>query len=197
VEGTEAGAGASAETIRALAPERDVDERYLHVSAAQAREAVHGGFYGRPLPLRGQPHARAPSEELAGDGGAASSGVGVRLSEGPPDGPGQAVRGVEGRDGLPEGAAHAGHRAHDEPASASPDPRKDRKMVEDALGRVSLEDDLCRLRRLHPQGEAVCGLVQLQAPEPGHRRSGARGSFLSRGAAPARGGGEQRCRERP
>jgi len=190
------GARAPAEALRKGESKSLVAIRHLHVSAAQARAAVHGGHHGRPQPLHRELRDSAPPEVVPRDGGAEEGGGRVRVPEGDPDGPGTSVHGVEGRDGLRAGAAEPGHPAREESPAAPDDAGQAGEMVEDAVAGIPLAHALHGSRRLHPSDEPVRGLVQLQASAPGPGWPGARGPLLPRGAARARGAGEERAGQR-
>src|SRR5439155_58650 len=110
--------------------------------------------------------------------------------------PGPPVHGVARLDGIRRNASARGNRAREESSTASADARQGGALLEDAVGRVSLADGVCRLRRSAAAAVALHRRVQLPTAAPGAERAGAGGSILPRGAAGASSGREERGRER-
>ena len=183
-------------SLRARGAQPAVAVGHLHVPAQTPRAALPRGVHGRPLALHRRLRARAPPARRAGARGAAARHRRVRHAARDPDRPGPSVHGVARRDELRGGASARGHPPHQEPAAAPADARQDRALLEDAVGRVSLEDGVRGLRGLRAPSRALRAGVRLPAPAPGALGARARRSVLPRRAARARGDREERRGQR-
>jgi len=189
-------AGASGAAVRAGTAERAVAVGPVHVPAAAPRAAVPGRVHGRPLALHRGARDCAPPAVDAGAGGAGPGDRGVRDAAGDPDGPGSAVHGVAGDDGVRGGVEAAGDPASEVPPPAPADAREDRALLEDALGRVPVENGVRGLRGLLPADRALHRRLQLPAAAPSAGGTRPRGPVLPERAGGARSRGEERPGER-
>jgi len=194
----DAGAARQARTaVRARGAESDVAERHLHIRTPSASAAVRRGLHGRPLSISRVMGDCPPPEIESRHRSDRARHRGVWRAEGGVDRPRPAVHRVARYDRLRAPPAPPRHRAREEPAAAPANARQDRALLEDAVGGVSKQDRVRRLRRLSAPARALRAALQLPAPAPGPRRSRTCGPILSRRATRARcyrsAGGRERA----
>jgi hypothetical protein len=179
---------ASTAAFRACEAESALAVGHFHVSAAAAGAAVPDDIHGRPLALRGVACFGAPPAGGFGGGGSDARNRGVRDAGGGADRPGAAVHGVARRDRIRAGAAAARDSAHQEQAAASADGGQGGAILEDAMGRVFVEDRLLGFLGLSEEARAFHRRLQLPKAASGAGRFGAcRSLFPGRDARAERG----------
>jgi hypothetical protein len=177
----------TAASVRARSAESVVAERPLHLRAAPSSARVPRRLHGRLLALRGVVGAGPSPEIESGDRSTRAWHCGVWPAAGGADRSGAAVRGVARRNRVSGATASVRHRAQQESTAASGDARQDRALLEDAVGGVSAQDGVCRLRGLPSTTRALRPALQLPASASRHRQRGAGRSVFSRSTARACG----------
>jgi hypothetical protein len=168
----------------------------VHLSTAQARAAVRGGFPGRSLALFGQPDAGASPTQCAGARGAGARDCRLRSTARDSHRSRQTIHRVARFDGVRGGAASPRDRARQEPTPSSADLREDREVLEDDVGGVPCAHRVCGLRGLSAPRGVVRTALQLSTSSPSARRHDAGGPLLSLRLARTRRDRSNRGRER-